>query len=181
MSSPANTQIKTTASPAPINLSAITSAPDTPIPTTEDTTATTVQPLPPASLFTFLPDLYVLISRLSELRNPPAEATQENLTQILSRESNASASGSLRPVNSSEGTIEAKDLPGHVFGLKRRIAEARRVVEGLEDGGRTVEEQETEMEELKGRIEGYRRRLRVLGGICAGKETEDVVMEGVEG
>lgn len=84
-------------------------------------------------------------------------------------------------MNSSEGTIEAKDLPGHVFGLKRRIAEARRVVEGLEDGGRTVEEQETEMEELKGRIEGYRRRLRVLGGICAGKETEDVVMEGVEG
>lgn len=51
------------------------------------------------------------------------------------------------------------------------------VVEGLEDGGRTVEEQEMEMRVLKGRIEGFRKRLGELGDIC-GKE--DVVMEGVE-
>lgn len=41
-------------------------------PTTEDaTTTTTSATYPDASLFTFLPDLYLIVSRLSELRNPP--------------------------------------------------------------------------------------------------------------
>lgn len=65
-----------------------------------------------------------------------------------------------------------------MFGLKRRIAEARRIAEGLEDGGRSVEEQEREMEALRRRIEGSRRRLGDLGGICV--DSRDVVMEGVE-
>lgn len=178
MSSPSATQIKTIASPTPVNLSAITSAPDTTIPTVEPTTNT--PSLPPASLFTFLPDLYVLISRISELRNPPADLTSENLTQILTRESNASTvSGSLRPVNSAEGTVETKDLPGLVFGLKKRIAEARKVVDGLEDGEKTIEEQEREMEGLNRRIEGARERLGELAAICG--DTRDVVMEGVGG
>lgn len=120
------------------------------------------------------------MSRLSELRNPPADLHSENLTQILTRESNTSTtSGSLRPVNSAEGSVEAKDLPGLVFGLKRRIAEARRVVEGLEDGGRTIEDQEREMEGLRRKIEGCRERLGELGGICM--DSRDVVMEGTEG
>lgn len=182
MSTPSNSQIKGTNSPGPLNLSAISSAPESPLPTTEGPVSTAT--LPPASLFTFLPDLYVLISRLSELRNPPPEVNingqADNLTQILSRESNASGSGSLRQVSSSEGTIETRDLPGHVFGLKRRIAEARRVVEGLEDGGKSVEEQEDEMRMLRGRIDGFRKRLGELSGICA-DEAKDVVMQGVEG
>lgn len=66
-----------------------------------------------------------------------------------------------------------------MFGLKRRIAEARRIAEGLEDGGRSVEEQEREMEVLRGRIEGSRRRLGELGGICV--DSMDVVMKTVDG
>lgn len=81
-------------------------------------------------------------------------------------------------MNSAESLIETRDLPGLVFGLKRRIAEARRIVEELEDAGRTVEEQEREMEALRGKIEGSKRRLGELGSICT--DTRDVVMEGVE-
>lgn len=66
-----------------------------------------------------------------------------------------------------------------MFGLKRRIAEARRIVEGLEDGGRSIEEQEAEMRMLRGRIDGFRKRLGELGEICA-EDTKDVVMQGVE-
>lgn len=108
-------------------------------------------------------------------------AQPDNLTQILSRESNASGSGSLRQVSSSEGSIEARELPGYVFGIKRRIGEARRVVEGLEGGEWTVDQQEVEMRVLKERIDGYRRRLAELGEICGRGEREDVAMEGVEG
>lgn len=173
MSSPLNIQIKTTASPGPLNLSDIASAPETPVPTTELSRTT----LPPASLFTFLPDLYVIISRLSDIRNlPPESSAQDSLTQTLSGDSGTS----LRQISSSEGTIEIKDLPGQVFGLKRRIMEARAVIESLEDVSRTLEDQVAEMDLLKDRIDGYRKRLGELGAITEKNRMSDMTMDGVK-
>lgn len=52
-------------------------------------------------------------------------------------------------------------------------------MDGLEDGERTIEEQEREMAGLTGRMEGTKERLGELGRICG--DSRDVVMQGVEG
>jgi len=141
---------------------------------------------PDVSQFTFLPELYLVISRLTALRNPPLTTTTSdpshpavngggptsdptstnNLTQTTSRESQLSGSGSLRQVNSSETSIEIKDLPAHVYSIKQGIARAKQVVAELPDIERSVAEQETEMAELRRRVLGLRERLKELGEIA---------------
>ncbi|KAJ9654314.1 hypothetical protein H2198_006612 [Neophaeococcomyces mojaviensis] len=168
--------------------------PDTNQPSIEATNETPLAApvYPDVSQFTFLPELYLIISRLAPIRNIPATtiasnppditangtgptpqpqtsdpATNNNsLTQTISRESQLSGSGSLRQLNSSEASIEIKDLPAHVYGIKQRIARAKESVSGLPDCGRSVEEQEAEMKELRRRVAGLRERLGELGGIA---------------
>lgn len=212
MSGLASPNIKTHASTP--NLSNIASA------NTEIDPTQPISTYPDLSTFNILPELYLLISRLSELKNPPQPVsnstittatvpkapaptangavltsqstingtTQEtstsgtaadNLTHTVSRESQHSATGSLRQVSSAEQyIIEARDLPAHVYHLKRRIEEAKELVKGLPDVDRNTTEQEREMEELRMSISGLKGRLIELGNIAS--RGKDVMMGGTE-
>jgi len=147
---------------------------------------------PDPSIFTFLPDLYLLISRLSEIRNASQAAvdgsthrdsgsgTNHNLTQTISREtqhSNRSGSGS--GSGGQDASIEVRDLPAHIYRIRQKIAEAKEYVQGIPDVDRSVEEQEAEMRELRIRCAGLRGRLGELGGIAREGNRNDTVMGGV--
>lgn len=153
---------------------------------------------PDPSIFTFLPDLYILISRLSEFKNAPqvsvngsAPGTQiqqgdaahrdsnsggnHNLTQTITRESqhsNRSGSGS----GGEDASIDVRDLPAHIYKIRQKIAEAKEYVSGIPDVDRSVEEQEAEMRELRIRCAGLRGRLGELGGIARDENRSDTVM-----
>lgn len=158
--------------------------------TTTDTSLPSSQ-YPDVSQFTFLPDLYLIISRLAPLRHPalsdPSQSnganggsttttsqqqhqqTSDGLSQTISRESQTS-SASLRQVSSSsssaEASIEIKDLPAHVYAVKQGIARAKEQVLTLPDIERSVDAQEAEISALKGRIAGLKGRLGELGQLA---------------
>lgn len=80
--------------------------------------------LPPPQTFDIIPPLSRLLSRL--LTNPLDPNVQPSLSP--------------------------KDLATEVATIKLKIQKARTAVEGLPDIDRTIEEQEAEIRELKGRI-----------------------------
>lgn len=198
-------QIKTQASTPNVNIANVPSPSrsyDNALPSTKLSTST----YPDTSIFTFLPDLYLLISRLSELRNTPPQTavngsgtsapgagTQQDgahrsgngsgsgggangLTQTTSRESHQSARSGVGHDNPS---IEVRDLPAHVYGIKKRIAEAKDFVNlRIPDVERSIEEQQAEMRDLQARCHGLRGRLAELGAIAG--NGNDTVMSGVE-
>ncbi|KAK5957673.1 hypothetical protein OHC33_000862 [Knufia fluminis] len=178
--SPPQITIKTAASTPNLNIANVPSpTSDAPLPTTEtETHPTTLN----TEIFTFLPDLYLLISRLSELRHPSttmngngthdANGGGGGLTQTISRDSARSGEGG------DTATIEIRDLSAQIYSIKKRIAEARGYVSTIPDVERSVREQEAEMRELRGRCAGLRGRLGELGVIAA--EGGDVIMGGVE-
>ena len=140
---------------------------------------------PDLAHFTFLPDLYLLISRLVELQNRPTngnadlvDGTGNGLEQTVSRESH----NSLRPVSSSgQQPFETRELPAHVYHLKKKIEEAKAVVKGLPDIDQSLEQQEKEIAKLKKIISGIQGRLKSLGQIAAqGNGSKDTVMKGIE-
>ncbi|KAK5092540.1 hypothetical protein LTR70_001880 [Exophiala xenobiotica] len=155
---------------------------------------------PDPSIFTFLPDLYILISRLGELKNAPQATVNgsapgiqiqqgdaahrdnnsggiHNLTQTISREShhsNRSGSGS----SGENASIDVRDLPAHIYKIRQRIAEAKEYVSEIPDVDRSIEDQEAEMRELRVRCAGLRGRLGELGGIARDGNKCDTVIGG---
>lgn len=144
---------------------------DTALDTTEST-------FPSASLFTFLPELYLVISRLRELRNKPEDssAASNGLTQTLSHDSQGSVS--LTRSDPQNTPLEVRDLPGQIFSIRKGIAQAKDIVRGLPDITRSVEAQEAEMRELRISVAGLRGRLGELSSIAKGDLDQDTVMQG---
>jgi len=158
---------------------------------------------PDPSIFTFLPDLYILISRLGELKNAPQATVNgsapgihiqqgdaahrdnnsggnHNLTQTISRESHHSnRSGSGSGNGGENASIDVRDLPAHIYKIRQRIAEAKEYVGEIPDVDRSIEDQEAEMRELRVRCAGLRGRLGELGGIAREGNRGDTVMGGV--
>ena len=120
---------------------------------------------PSPSTFSLLPDLYLLISRLTPLLNNPDSSSTTNTLDAT--------------------PLEIKELPSAVYPIKQKIAKAKAAVQSLPDIGRSIGEQEVELGELEKRYEALRGRLGELGNIAAeglgrGQGGEDEVMEGVE-
>lgn len=141
---------------------------DSVAPTIEAATSTISESYPSPDLFTFIPEIYRTISRLSILR-PSASGTNHNenqdhaLSTTLSRESRHSNGTT---VDSSNGVIEAKDLPAHFYAVRQKIAKAKDRAREVPDGKRTVEEQEKEVRMLEGRVRALKGRLGELGRIA---------------
>ena len=142
------------------------SATSTPQPqSTHPTSHHDIPTFPPPSTFSLLPDLYLLISRLTPLLNNPDPSSTTNTLDAT--------------------PLEIKDLPSAVYPIKQKIAKAKAAVQSLPDIGRSIWEQEVEIGQLERRCEALRGRLRDLGNIAAeglerGRGGEDEVMEGLE-
>ncbi len=121
-----------------------------------------IPPFPAPPTFSLLPEIYILLARLSLLHQPNGHTAN---TQIP-------------PTILTTPLLETKDLPAQIYPLKQKLAKARAAVAVLPDLERTVEEQEGEIARLEGMVRGLKGRLGVLGGIARSKE--DVVMGGVE-
>lgn len=102
--------------------------------------------LPDPSTFDILPALHELLCRLL----PPIPGATDTL----------SASASQHFPN--QEPLEISQLAGEVSSIKARIRKARREVEALEDGERTVMEQGREMGVLRAKIERQVEMLRSL-------------------
>lgn len=120
-----------------------------------------------------------------QLPPPPVPSTQTTTT---------SAALTTRHIQTSGPTIDAKELPAHIYPIKQKLAKARAAVSTLPDLDRTVDEQEAEIRRLLRDVALLKARLAKLGGIAGGSSaataaegtsgtggTVDAPMQGVEG
>jgi hypothetical protein len=128
-------------------------------------TSANIPPFPPPSLFSILPEIYLLISRIELLQQ------------------NAGAALPTTPgENSSVAPITLQELPAAIQPIKTQILKAKAAVQSLPDVELTVEEQGVEIKALEVKIAGLRRRLALLGSRAGqGIKGQDVAMTGVEG
>jgi hypothetical protein len=128
-------------------------------------TSADIPPFPPPSLFSILPEIYLLISRI--------ELLQQNAGAALPTTPGG---------NSSVAPMTLQELPAAIQPIKTQILKAKAAVQSLPDVDRTVEEQEVEIKRLEVKIAGLKKRLALLGSRAAqGSRAEDVAMTGVEG
>ena len=127
-------------------------------------TSADIPPFPAPSLFSILPEIYLLISRLELLQQ---------------------STGATLPTtpggNSSISPITLQELPAAIQPIKTQILKAKAAVQGLPDIERTVEEQNVEIKALEVRIARLKGRLAHLGRLAGRGKKEDTVMTGVEG
>lgn len=168
--------VKTNASTP--DLGGIPQSTNTPNPSTDVAFATTESTFPSASLFTFLPELYLVLSRLRELRNKPEEVntSADGLTQVISHDSHGTIS--LTRSDLQNTPLETRELPGQIYAIKKGIKDAQELVRGLPDITRSVEQQDAELRELRVSVAGLKGRLRELGNIARSDEGQDIVMQG---
>jgi hypothetical protein len=134
------------------------------------TTHPSVPPLPSPQTFSILPEIYILISRLSLLQNASAPTTDPQ-TQLSSQAQSQST------ITTGLTQLEVKDLPAEIFPIKAKIVKAREVVGGLMDVERSVAEQEREIEMLERQVRALKGRLEMLGEIARDGGMRDVAME----
>lgn len=160
------------------DLSGIPQSDSTPKPGGDTVLDATESTFPSASLFTFLPELYLVISRLRELRNKPedANATANGLTQTISHDSHGSITHTRSDTQNTP--LEVRDLPAQVFLIKKDIAQAKELVRELPDIARSIQAQEAEMRELGVSVAALRGRLGELSRIAKDDRHEDTVMQG---
>lgn len=127
---------------------------------------------PDATLFSFLPELYLVITRLKELREPPPynPLDEHDLTQTVSRDSTRITS------DSSAEPIEVREIPAAVHNIRRGITAAKEIVKNLPDGNRSIAEQNEEIKQLERDIRALKARLDRVGRIAVGDG--DVEMAG---
>lgn len=155
-----------------------------PIPTAAPHTHPDIPPFPSPSTFSILPDIYLLISRLSILQPVnPANASQQASTSTpagTGAGTGVSAS-SARPtpthpndrLHSGQPPLETKDLIANIYPIKQKLAKARAAVAGLPDVQRSVDEQESEIRALEKRVAALNGRLALLAGIAKGEGKGD--------
>lgn len=142
-----------------------------PTPAAEDASAD-LTPFPDPANFAILQDVYLLLSRIALVQQGQAtngaSASLTNDAQLPN------------PLNLTP--LDVKDLTAAVYPLRQKIEKAREAVTGMVDTERSIEEQETEMQDLETRVEALKGRLALLADI-AGKGLEhndDQAMKGVE-
>jgi hypothetical protein len=150
-----------------------------------------IPPFPPPSTFSILPDIYLLIARLTIYQQAQQTATQaQSQTQPQSdsrtqTQTQTQPPQAPHPAQNLGPPLDIKELPAQVYPIKQRIAKARAAVAALPDVDRSVAEQEHEIHELQRTLALLKARLGKLGAIAAAGHGEaeakpDVVMEGVE-
>lgn len=148
-----------------------------------------IPPFPPPSTFSILPDIYLLIARLSIYQQAQQTASQaQSQTQAQSdsqTQPQTQPPQAPQPAQNLGPPLDIIELPAQVYPIKQRIAKARAAVAALPDVDRSVEEQEHEIHELQRTVALLKARLGKLGAIAAGAHNEadpkpDVVMDGVE-
>lgn len=161
------------------DLGEIPQSDNTPNLNTDTLLDSTESTFPTASDFTFLPELYLVISRLRELRNKPegVNTSADGLTQVISHDSNGSVS--LTRSDAQIKPLETRELPAQTYVIKKGITHAKEIVRGLPDINRTIEQQEAEMKELRLSVAGLRQRLGELGQIARNDNVQDTVMRGI--
>ncbi|KAI1610011.1 hypothetical protein EDD36DRAFT_498803 [Exophiala viscosa] len=141
-----------------------------------------IPPFPEPSTFSILPDIYLLIARLTIYQQAQQQKSQsDSETQTIQTQP--------PPAQNLGPPLDIKELPAQVYKIKQRIAKARAAVSALPDVDRSENEQETEVQELQRTIKLLKQRLGKLGAIAAGGNSEeqadteakeDVDMEGAE-
>lgn len=117
---------------------------------------------PDATLFTFLPELYLVITRLKELREPPPynPLDEHDLTQTVSRDSTKITS------DASAEPIEVREIPAAVYSIRRGITAAKEIVRELPDGDRSIQQQNMEIKQLEREIKALETRLEHISRIA---------------
>ncbi|KAJ9165133.1 hypothetical protein NKR19_g719 [Coniochaeta hoffmannii] len=117
---------------------------------------------------TLSPDAFSPLPPLSDillrLRPPPSSTTTLNplASPAAASQPTPSAATPLPATASSTGPLSLKEIPAATDPIKHRLQRARQQVRALPDIGRTVAEQEAEIEELAGRIREQKEVLRAL-------------------
>lgn len=119
-------------------------------------------PLSPDA-FSPLPPLSEILTRL---RPPPSSSSSASLNPLASpaaaSQPTPSAATPLPATASSTGPLSLKEVPAATDPIKHRLQRARQQVKALPDIGRTVAEQEREIEELQARIREQKEVLKAL-------------------
>ncbi|PKX91963.1 RNA polymerase II mediator complex middle subunit MED9 [Aspergillus novofumigatus IBT 16806] len=133
------------------------SAPETPMVGEPTNTAPQPVPFPPPQTFDIIPPLHGLLLRLLS-----AQTAGEGGPRTVGEAGGEAPSGSSGPgqgvqqptsaTGSGLAPLTAKNLPTEASSIKIRIQKAHAVVGSLPDIGRSVAEQEKEIEELENRI-----------------------------
>lgn len=103
-----------------------------------------IPPFPSPQTFDILPEIYAVIARLQLASHSPNELSTAHPTEALA----------------------PKDLPVATVPIKLKIQKARAAVQALPDVGRTVEEQEREIQSLERRNESLRIRVDELARLA---------------
>ncbi|GIK01386.1 hypothetical protein Aspvir_005422 [Aspergillus viridinutans] len=143
------------------------SAPDTPM--VGEPTNTAPQPVsfPPPQTFDIIPPLHGLLLRLLSAQTA-GEGGPRTAGEAGQAPSGSSGPGQgVQQQTSATGSglapLSAKNLPTEASSIKIRIQKAHAVVESLPDIGRSVAEQEKEIEELENRIARLNAVLSAFG------------------
>ncbi|RMZ89775.1 hypothetical protein DV736_g2982, partial [Chaetothyriales sp. CBS 134916] len=102
---------------------------------------------PPASAFSLLPDVYILLSRLAPLQNAG-----------ISNVNGAGASDTLHLTLSHEPALQPADIAAAMYPIRQKVQKAIAAIKALPDIDRTIEEQEAEMRVLEAQIGALSRR-----------------------
>lgn len=118
--------------------------------------------LPPPQAFDILPDLHVLLGRLTKPAADPSAPTP--------------TPGQHKDLD--DQPLEIRELGTEAQKIKRKIEMARDKVMALPDIDRTIEDQEDEIEDLEGRIAKLKAALQRLGAPAKEVADEDTSMTG---
>lgn len=118
--------------------------------------------LPSQDVFGVLPALHELLARIE--RSPSSDPTD----LIQTTTSSPTNSGDISAHYQDQLPLDPKDLPTEVLAIKAKIRKALRELEKLPDMELTVEEQESDIRELEGRIERQKGMLGALGAMAGG-------------
>jgi hypothetical protein len=134
------------------------------------TTHPDIPAFPPASVFTFLPEIFSLLSRLQKSQQARQQANGVSTSPLAAAPTTSPA---LTTTTSNEASqpLELKDLPAAIYPLKQKIQKAREAVTvGMVDVDRSIDEQEREIRELEARCTLLRGRLGELGVRAIGRD-----------
>ncbi|TKA32157.1 hypothetical protein B0A50_01405 [Salinomyces thailandicus] len=131
-------------------------------PSEPQTTQQPTLPLPAPQLFDILPALHEILARIDHSSTDPTGLAPDAQSDV------GTGYSDLQP-------LDPKDLPTAVLPLKTLMRKGLREVEKLPDIERSVEEQETEIQELEDRI---RRQRAAMTGLA---ESAKRALEGLAG
>lgn len=118
--------------------------------------------LPPPQSFDILPALHELLARIDHT-STDASALNDSIDPSESQ-------GEIGALYTDLAPLEPKDLPVEVLQIKAKIRNALKELQKLPDMDRSVEEQQSEIEDLEDRIARQRAMIRKLGEVAKGVE-----------